>query len=211
VRLGVDRIDSIDWFEDFSDVIVDQQNGDGSWDPSAWSDDILSTEWCVLTLLRAAAVEEEEVEEEEEFVEPEPEAAQLLVRNLRITPNETYPNQAVTIDAELFNAGGSQGSRDVQLVINGEFEQNSGVRGVGPGGTLSLRFTVYRANPGQYIVTVGETTGWFNVLTQPQITMAPQPGPQPTDRGELGTTGIISIAVIGVVVLAGIVVAWRLM
>ena len=148
-------------------------------------------------------------EEEEEFVEPEPEPAQLLVRNLRITPNELYPNQAVTIDADVYNQGGTHGSRDIQLIINGEFEQRTGV-GVSPGTAQSVRFTVYRANPGQYVVTIGEATGWFNVLSAPQLTAAPPPSPQPVASGELGTGGIIAIAVIGVVVVAGIVVAFRL-
>jgi len=56
----------IDWFEDFADVLVDQQDNDGSW-PNAtlfgapdgrvwsWDDDhILSTEWALLTLQKVA-------------------------------------------------------------------------------------------------------------------------------------------------------------
>jgi len=59
----------IDWFEDFSDVLVDQQNNDGSWPnatmfgnwmdgrpwPGSWDNDhILSTEWALLTLQKVA-------------------------------------------------------------------------------------------------------------------------------------------------------------
>ena len=132
--------------------------------------------------------------------------AELVVRNLRITPNELYPNQAVTIDADVYNQGGTWGSQDVGLMVNGEFEQRTGV-GVSPGTAQPVRFTIYRANPGQYIVTIGEATGWFNVLSAPQLTAAPPPSPQPVAGGELGTGGIIAIVVIGIIVIAGIVVA----
>lgn len=72
--LGIDYISplndpsGIDWYEDFSDVLVAQQNADGSWpnaplfgasdgsgQPYWWdTDQILSTEWALLTLQKAA-------------------------------------------------------------------------------------------------------------------------------------------------------------
>ena len=48
---GIDTIDGIDWFEEFSDVIVAQQNPDGSWPGNCeWGDSILCTEWALFTL-----------------------------------------------------------------------------------------------------------------------------------------------------------------
>lgn len=56
----------IDWFEDFADTLISEQNPDGSWpnaplfgapDGTPWSwdwDQILSTEWALLTLQKAA-------------------------------------------------------------------------------------------------------------------------------------------------------------
>lgn len=41
---------AIDWFDEVTDVILLQQNPDGSWPTSFWGDSILSTEWCLLVL-----------------------------------------------------------------------------------------------------------------------------------------------------------------
>ena len=50
--LGIDEIDGIDWLDEFSDVLVAQQNPDGSLPPCLWDDgeQILATEWALLTL-----------------------------------------------------------------------------------------------------------------------------------------------------------------
>jgi hypothetical protein len=50
--LGIQKIDEIDWQSEFEDVLVAQQNPDGSWPVCVWSDGerILSTEWALLTL-----------------------------------------------------------------------------------------------------------------------------------------------------------------
>ncbi len=60
--LGINTIDGIDWFDDFSDEIVAEQNADGSWPTCPcycsggwchWCDSIICTEWALLTLQRA--------------------------------------------------------------------------------------------------------------------------------------------------------------
>ena len=43
-----------DWYQEFADVIVAQQNPDGSWPSSDYGDDILNTIWALLTLERIA-------------------------------------------------------------------------------------------------------------------------------------------------------------
>lgn len=49
--LQIDMIDGIDWFDNFSTVIVDTQNvTDGSWPEDNWGDSMLSTVWALLTL-----------------------------------------------------------------------------------------------------------------------------------------------------------------
>jgi hypothetical protein len=51
---GIDLIGSIDWFSDFTTALLSEQNFDGSW-PVCQNDDgqqILSSEWALLTLLR---------------------------------------------------------------------------------------------------------------------------------------------------------------
>lgn len=49
---AIDEINDIDWFDEISDVLVEQQNDDGSWPWCNWDDgeQILSTEWALLTL-----------------------------------------------------------------------------------------------------------------------------------------------------------------
>jgi hypothetical protein len=46
----------VDWFDNFSDVIVDTQNPDGSWPVDHWGGPILSTEWALLTLEKTTPV-----------------------------------------------------------------------------------------------------------------------------------------------------------
>ena len=48
--LQIDEIGGIDWFDNFSTVIVDTQNGNGSWPADIWGDSMLSTVWALLTL-----------------------------------------------------------------------------------------------------------------------------------------------------------------
>jgi len=58
--MGIDTFDGIDWFEDFSDVIVAQQNKIagptyGSWQTSSGrGEPVIITEWALLTLEKAA-------------------------------------------------------------------------------------------------------------------------------------------------------------
>jgi PKD repeat protein len=93
--------------------------------------------------------------------------ARLSVRNLRITPVYAYPNQTITINADVFNSGGSPGSQRVSLVINGQFEQGISV-GVSPGTAYPVSFTVYKATPGTYQVTIGDAVGWFYIMYKPK-------------------------------------------
>jgi hypothetical protein len=51
--LGIDTIGGIGWFNDFANVLVFQQNLDGSWPPCDWGNSMLATEWALLTLERA--------------------------------------------------------------------------------------------------------------------------------------------------------------
>ena len=56
VSLDIHELDGIDWQSDFEEVLLAQQNDDGSWPLCKWDDDkpILSTEWALLTLQKAA-------------------------------------------------------------------------------------------------------------------------------------------------------------
>lgn len=52
VTFDIEEIDGIDWFDEVSDVLLDQQDPDGAWPVCYWDDGqrILSTEWALLTL-----------------------------------------------------------------------------------------------------------------------------------------------------------------
>jgi len=55
---GIERIDGIDWFDDIAEVLLEQQNPDGSWPTNCcWCDShsIRSTAWALLTLQKAVA------------------------------------------------------------------------------------------------------------------------------------------------------------
>lgn len=56
VKLGIDSVGTYDWFDEFSDVIVDNQNADGSWTQGGYPPsypNMLPTTWAMLTLLKA--------------------------------------------------------------------------------------------------------------------------------------------------------------
>jgi len=63
--LNVSHVGTVDWFDDFTDVIVANQYVDGSWEQGGyppWDNRTLSTCWALMTMLRATPAE----------VEPEP-------------------------------------------------------------------------------------------------------------------------------------------
>jgi len=130
----------------------------------------------------------------------------LTVRSLNATPAYVQPRQAVGISAHVTNEGGSWGSDTVDMMINGQFEQSVGV-GVAPGTAQAINFTVYKIEPGEYQVTIGEATGTFYVMEESQ------PPPEPPRQGllaggELDTNGIIAIIVIGIILVGGVIAAF---
>ena len=57
LKLGIDMVGPYDWFDDFSDVIVDNQSPDGSWTQGGYPSgylNMLPTTWAMLTLMKAA-------------------------------------------------------------------------------------------------------------------------------------------------------------
>lgn len=179
--------------------------GEGSGTGDDVSDDVDYRPWRTLPC-GEEVVEVVEVAEEVAAV-----PARLVVRNLRITPTQLYPNQPVTIDAEVVNNGGRFGSMTVYLMINGEVDQSQHV-GIRAGSVQLVNFYTYRAAPGAYTVTIGNASAQFSVMSPPQappLPPAPPPVFQPVGEG-LGTGGIIALVVIGILGLAGIIIAFRL-
>jgi PKD repeat protein len=125
-------------------------------------------------------------------------APKLVVRNLYISATQAQPRQQVMVTADVFNEGGAWGAAEMQLLINGYYEQSAQV-GVSPGTVQPISFTVYKVTPGEYQVVIGDAVGTFYVLEEPQQS---QLGGIPMDSGTL-----IALIVIGVFVIAALVVA----
>lgn len=128
--------------------------------------------------------------------------ARLVVQDLNISAVYAQPGQAIGITAKVANEGGSWGSDTVELLINGDFEQSVGV-GVSPGTGQMVSFTVYRIEPGEYQVNIGNASGTFYIIEEPS--KQTQSGGLLNLVGGLDTSGIIAIVCIGVIILGGII------
>lgn len=64
---NIEKLDGMDWFDDMSTEIVNEQNADGSWPTCEWGNNILCTSWALLTIEKAV-----------EPPEPEPETVPAL-------------------------------------------------------------------------------------------------------------------------------------
>jgi PKD repeat protein len=134
----------------------------------------------------------------EVLVESEGGMPNLVVRNLYISGTQVMPRDKVVITADVFNEGGAWGDGDVDLIINGAYEQSAGV-GVAPGTAQPISFTVYKVAAGEYQVAVGNAVGTFYVLEEQQPSQA---GGIPMDTGTL-----IALCIIGLLVIVGMIVA----
>lgn len=97
--------------------------------------------------------------------------ASCSVSNLTISPTEVAPNETATISVSVANAGGSQGSYDVVLNINGVQEETRTVT-LAAGASESVTFSVTRGDAGTYAVTIGSLSGSFTVLLGQEIVEA---------------------------------------
>ncbi len=102
-------------------------------------------------------------------VSPSPAKPQQLpppdvrLNNVSVNPSQAQAGKPVTILANLTNNGGSSGSYNVVLVVNGRMEQQRTVE-VSPGSAYPVRFTVTKSQPGTYNVSVGDKNGSFVIL-----------------------------------------------
>jgi hypothetical protein len=110
----------------------------------------------------------------------------------RVTPQQTYANQPVTISTNVINSGDDTGNYNVVLKINGQVEQTKMVS-VGPGGAYPVKFTVTKAQPGTYAATIDGHHVDFVVLGD-KISA-------PSVNG-----GLIALLIIGVLIFGAVVV-----
>jgi PKD repeat protein len=136
------------------------------------------------------------------IVESAAAAPHLVVRNLYISGTQVMPRDKVVITADVFNEGGVWGDGDVDLIINGAYEQSVGV-GVAPGTAQPISFTVYKVAAGEYQVVVGNAVGTFYVLEEQQPS---QMGGIPMDSGTLIALIMIAVFVIAALVIAIVII-----
>jgi len=142
-----------------------------------------------------------------------PEPAKIGASYLFINPEQVVHNQWLEISANIYNKGGTKGTRTVALVINGYMADSQTV-GVSPGASQTVVFRV-RADSeflggiytgaGTYNVNVEGMEGQFFVLAEPET-------PAPTAAGiggPLGTGGIIAIVVIVILLIGGLMFVLR--
>jgi PKD repeat protein len=130
--------------------------------------------------------------------EPVPEPARMVTSYLLVSPQQVLPNQAVEISINIGNHGGTGGTRDVALYINGYLESSQTVT-VPPDSSQLVVFRVTRAQPGTYHVSLEGHEGQFSVVG----TAATQWG------GSLGTGGIIAIIVVAIALILALVFIFR--
>ena len=90
------------------------------------------------------------------------EPAAFSLSNLTIEP-EVAANETVTISVSVTNTGGSQGSHDVVLEINGTEEETKSVT-LAAGDSEDVTFMVTRGDAGTYAVTTEGLSGSFTVM-----------------------------------------------
>jgi PKD repeat protein len=126
------------------------------------------------------------------------EPANLKAAYFLISPEQVMPNQQVEISINIGNDGGSVGTRNVALYINGVLEDSQTVT-VSPGSSQLVVFIVTRAEPGTYQVLLEGNEGQFTVLGRADGQWA----------GPLGTGGIIAIVVFVIALVLGLVFILR--
>jgi len=93
-----------------------------------------------------------------------PTPAALSVSNLSIEPAEVGSNETVTISVSVANTGGSQGSYNAVLNIDGVQEESESVT-IAAGASQNVTFSVTREDAGTYTVTIDSLSGSFTVVS----------------------------------------------
>ena len=122
-----------------------------------------------------------------------------------IHPAQVFPDEEVTISANLCNSGEERGTRTVSLMVNGAFEQSQSVS-ISGGACQQVVFKTSRAMPGTYQVAIDGATGQFSVLAPEAVTNVVLPRQQTG----LGTTGLIAIVIaVMVILIAALIIVFR--
>lgn len=122
---------------------------------------------------------------------PVPACIKFTVPN--ICPTHAIAGQPVTIATDMVNEGGEVITQAVPLMINGQTEQTRTIA-IGPGATYPVKFTVTKAQPGTYNVSILGQQSSFTVSNTESNTTS-----------QSANVGLIVILVFGVLVMIAVV------
>lgn len=125
---------------------------------------------------------------------PSRQPATMLVRNLRIQPEQVYSGQQVIISANMCNDGDMTGNYNAVLKINGQVVETK-IGSVVGHSAVPLRFTVAKAQTGNYTVDISGQQGSFTVI-----------GAGGGTAGSNSKDGLVVILVVGMLALVSVVV-----
>jgi len=91
------------------------------------------------------------------------EPASFEMSPLNISPEQVHPNQQVSISSSITNSGGEVGNYEAVLSINGQIQDSQTVS-VSPGSNHTVVFSINKATPGTYTVTLGGQKGQCTVV-----------------------------------------------
>jgi hypothetical protein len=111
---------------------------------------------------------------------------------IAVNPKAAQANQPITITTNVVNEGDISGRHVVALTINGKVEQTQTVS-VGPGATRQVSFTVSKAEPGSYQVSIGNQRSTFLVA-----------GSQKAQRSQNTSGFVMGLATLVLVILSGL-------
>jgi hypothetical protein len=128
------------------------------------------------------------------FLETESPAT-FVLSPLNISPEQVEANEDVRISTNVTNNGGQIGTCEAVLYINGQIEDRHLVS-VSPGSTQAVVFSITKATPGTYSVSLGGEQGRFTIV-------ASQSGSRALD------TGIMIAIVVIMALIAALVLLFR--
>jgi parallel beta-helix repeat protein len=118
---------------------------------------------------------------------------------LHISPQQVYANNPVQISVSIANSGGQSGSYQAVLIIDGPDGRTTKSQTVGvlPGSCQYVVFTVSKATPGTYHVSLAGLEAQFTVTGGGIF------------GGELGTGGIVAIVVVAIIFIVALILIVR--
>ncbi|MFC2072818.1 clostripain-related cysteine peptidase [Chloroflexota bacterium] len=139
----IETIDSINWYQDFTDALLSEQTADGWWQSSCFDDGerILSTEWALLTLQKTTAptIEKPDLvisEKHEEWVDKEAGTYHVYFtlknRGNAMAPGNGYivkitidgiPQPSPLIDWVLTPGDTWSGTNSINVTLSGDYDE----------------------------------------------------------------------------------------